>query len=66
MAQPSALSALYTASEIAVVMEASLEAESVLNTKGWDRRKSLGSHELLRVVEIYRNFLAEGRMLRPE
>jgi hypothetical protein len=34
MAQPSPLSALRTANEVAVVIEAGLEAESFLNTKG--------------------------------
>ncbi len=44
MAQPSPLSALRTANEVAVVIEAALGWTSFLNAKGWDRRKSSASH----------------------
>jgi hypothetical protein len=40
MAQPSPLSALCTAKEGAVVIEAGPRVESFLNAKGWLRRKS--------------------------
>jgi hypothetical protein len=40
MAQPSPLSALCTANEVAVAMEAGPGVESFLNAKGWFRRKS--------------------------
>jgi hypothetical protein len=60
MAQPCPLSALCTANEVAVAIETGPRVESFLNAKGWLRTRVFGSHGLVRIVEINRNFLAEA------
>ena len=60
MAQPSPLSALCTANEVAVVIEAGPRVESFLNAKAWLRARSSAAVWAVEVVRSTESFLAEA------